>query len=376
MPPPNVGFKKILLSSGSWKIKTIKWIDYFIGSFIACLTKDRKPIGDLTIGQLQRILIIRPGGIGDAVFLIPLLRAIKKKIPSTTVDILCEQRNHQIFLSQTDTHDNLYLYDGLKSFRAVIRNEYDLVMDTEQWHYLSALTAYFLTRHRGESIGFATRKLRSKLFGQRIAYEINTYEMDNFNRLFQPLLLDQNPINNINNCFQIKKDLLEWAAKTIPPTSVAVFVGASIPERRLTSSQSQELIRSILKKNFSVVLLGGRDVQDTGRRLEKEIGDSRLFNFVGKISLEQSAALIKTSKIFIGPDSGLMHLACAVGTPTIGIFGPGNLKKWAPQGDRHTIITENVECSPCTQFGYTIPTCNGSYHCMRNISIAKLISAL
>ena len=90
----------------------------------------------------------------------------------------------------------------------------------------------------------------------------------------------------------------------------------------------------------------------------------------------ESAALIKKSKLFVGPDSGLMHLACAVGTPVIGIFGPGNLKKWEPIGKNHSVITENVECSPCTLFGYTIPTCQGSFHCMRNIKLEKIFSAI
>ena len=79
----------------------------------------------------------------------------------------------------------------------------------------------------------------------------------------------------------------------------------------------------------------------------------------------QSATLIQQSSLFIGPDSGLMHLACAVDVPVIAIFGPGNLAKWGPKGEKHKVITENVPCAPCTRFGYTVPTCKGSYHCMK-----------
>jgi len=106
------------------------------------------------------------------------------------------------------------------------------------------------------------------------------------------------------------------------------------------------------------------------------LNDNRILNYVGKIPLEKSAALIKQSKLFIGPDSGLMHLACAVGTPVIAIFGPGNLQKWRPLGERHAIITENMECSPCTQFGYTVPTCKKSFQCMRNLNLDKIFVQL
>ena len=136
------------------------------------------------------------------------------------------------------------------------------------------------------------------------------------------------------------------------------------------------MIKYILNKGYRAVLLGGNDVREIGNRIQRDFPEDQIMNFAGKISLIESAALIKKSKIFIGPDSGLLHLACAVGTPAIGIFGPGNLIKWGPCGSQHTVVTENVECSPCTQFGYTLPTCRGSYKCMRNIKIDNIVSIL
>ena len=371
-----INFLEILHSSGSLKIKIIKLIDYSVGSLIAFLVPAKKTFSLAPNDSLKRVLIIRPGGMGDAIFLIPLLRSVKKRYPSLIIDILCEQRNRQAFVSQPDTHDHLYCYDELKSFSTVLKNKYGLVIDTEQWHYLSALIAYFLTLPSGQTIGFATRALRAKLFHQPTAYRIDAYELENFTKLFRSLLMNQDSVKDINNSFRIKENLLEWALQKIPSQSVSLFVGASIPERRLTLAQSLELIRFILGRNFSVILLGGNDVLATGKELKEKISDPRLLNFVGKISLEQSAALIKTSKLFIGTDSGLMHLACAVGTPTIAIFGPGNLNKWSPQGTQHTVITENAPCSPCTHYGYTLPTCNGSYFCMRDIKIKYIVEKI
>jgi ADP-heptose:LPS heptosyltransferase len=66
-------------------------------------------------------------------------------------------------------------------------------------------------------------------------------------------------------------------------------------------------------------------------------------------------------------------VACAVGTPVVAVFGPGHLKKWQPQGQRHSIITNNVACAPCTAYGYTVPTCHGTFHCMRGINMSERI---
>lgn len=355
------------------RIKILKLLDCVLGSFIALMVKgkeaqsvDRKASGS--------ILIIRPGGIGDAVFLLPFLRALRQGPTPPRVDILCEKRNKQIFESQGKFLDAVHCYDSLNSFCGLLRNSYDVIIDSEQWHYSSGLISYFLNHQH--SVGFATRPLRAKLFDCPVGYEMDAYEIENFRKLFSRVLPDSQAIQDINDCFAIEESVAQWAEATIPAHSVSIFLGASIVPRRLNRNQGLELIRYVLRKNYHVVLLGGTDVGAQAEAIARQTGDARLFNFAGKLSLIQSAALIKRSKVFVGPDSGLMHLACAVGTPVIGIFGPGNLKKWAPRGKDHVVITENVECSPCTRFGYTVPTCRGRYMCMREINIKKIFLAI
>jgi len=354
---------------GSPKIKIIKLLDLMVGSFIARLVPGRKD-QQRDPRFIQRILIIRPGGMGDAVFLIPFLRSFKEHYPALLIDVLCEKRNQEVFRSQEHLVNKVYRYDSLRSFLGLWRNKFDVIIDTEQWHILSALVAYFLFfKH---TIGFATRPLRAKLFTERIGYDPEAYELKNFQKLFQGILPKASQIEDIEGCFSIDAETLTWAQNTVRPQSVSVFLGASIAIRRLNQSQSLELVRFILQKNFYVILLGGRDVLRAAAEIEKEISDERVKNFIGKTSLMESAALIKHSKAFVGPDSGLMHLACAVGTPVVAIFGPGNFKKWGPQGSKHKVVTENVECSPCTRFGYTVPTCNGTYFCMGDIKIKSI----
>jgi len=361
-----IGLYAILKSSGSPKIKFIKSLDYIIGSVMAFLLPPKQSQEYKQEG-IDKILIIRPGGIGDAVFLLPIIKHIHAKNPKLIIDILCEKRNAEIFSSQVYLNLNVYKYDDLKELFSVFKNQYDAVIDTEQWHYLSAITAYFLKPKI--SSGFATRERRTKLYNYRVNYEMNGYELDNLKNLFKFLFPELDAIKDINACYTLPEKSLHWAQQQSVFRGVSLFLGASIPERRLTEKQSLSLIKDLLAKNMTIILLGGRDVQRDSEAIVNKVNSRRLKNFVGRISLVQSAALIKQSQLFIGPDSGLMHLACAVGTPVVAIFGPGNLKKWEPKGKKHSIITENVECSPCTHFGYTIPTCRGSYHCMRNINI-------
>ena len=65
------------------------------------------------------------------------------------------------------------------------------------------------------------------------------------------------------------------------------------------------------------------------------------------LSLGQVAALLKQSTVYLGNDSGITHLAAAVGVRTVALFGPSAMRQWAPRGERVTVLSRNVECSPC-----------------------------
>ncbi|MDE2223061.1 MAG: glycosyltransferase family 9 protein [Candidatus Omnitrophica bacterium] len=358
-----VSLTDVFRSIAPFRLKLFKAFDHLGGQALAFVLP-KQPHRTFN-GAAKKILIIRPGGIGDAVFLLPILKALKGR--GLVMDILCESRNAQVFTSQAHLLNRIYLYD--KGFFGVFANTYDAVIDTEQWHFLSAIAGYFIKT--GYRTGFATRVLRAKLFNGQVDYGENDYELSNFQKLFNSFY-DGDKVNDINNCFEVPEPMKEWAQKQIQGNYVTLFLGGSIALRRLNEEQVLDLVDHYLKNNFSIAFLGGKDVEDFAQKMTVRIDSRRIFNYAGRLSLMQSAALIQQARKFIGPDSGLMHLACAVGTPVAAIFGPGNLAKWGPRGSRHKVITLDVPCAPCTRFGYTLPTCNGSYHCVRNINIAKM----
>jgi ADP-heptose:LPS heptosyltransferase len=86
--------------------------------------------------------------------------------------------------------------------------------------------------------------------------------------------------------------------------------------------------------------------------VEEERGGLELlvdrFPVAHNLSLAQVAALLARSHLYLGNDSGITHLAAAVGVRTIALFGPSDLHQWAPRGDRVTVLRRTVACSPCT----------------------------
>jgi heptosyltransferase-3 len=74
-------------------------------------------------------------------------------------------------------------------------------------------------------------------------------------------------------------------------------------------------------------------------------------NLAGKTSLGELAALLKHSFLHIGVDSGAPHIAAAVGTPTVTLYGPSDWREWSPAGVRHRVVTPAVDCAPCLRKG-------------------------
>jgi heptosyltransferase-3 len=80
-----------------------------------------------------------------------------------------------------------------------------------------------------------------------------------------------------------------------------------------------------------------------------------VYNLAGKTTLAELAGTLSLSSLHLGVDSAAPHIAAAVGTPTLTIYGPSDWRDWAPVGDQHRVIVSNMDCVPCYKKG-----CNGS----------------
>jgi len=94
---------------------------------------------------------------------------------------------------------------------------------------------------------------------------------------------------------------------------------------------------------------------------------------VGDLRLSQAAALISRSAVYLGNDSGVSHLAAAVGVPTIALFGPSDPRQWAPRGGRVTVISRHIHCSPCST---SIMKCCPHRACLSELSPEEVIDVM
>lgn len=348
------------------RIALIKLFDRTAGGpLIRVLT--RLPVAP--VQQPKNLLIIRPGGMGDAVLLIPALRAFKQAHPDARITILAEQRNAAVF-GLTDAVSNVLLYHKPAELVAALKGRYDAVIDTEQWHRLSAVVARLV--RAPVSIGFGTNE-RKKMFSHPVAYSHSDHETDSFFRLLEPLGLAMPRLVNVP-FLTVPTEAASRRQELLTPLSgapyIVLFPGATIPEKRWPVEKYHELAAHLHSREISIVTVGGRGEVDDAAQIA-----ARGVNIAGRTTLAETAAIIEKAQAVITGDSGLLHVAYGLGTPTVSLFGPSNVAKWAPRGERHLVLHHNLPCSPCSRFGYT-PHCPSDTACMTAITVDEVAAAV
>ncbi|MFZ5773924.1 MAG: glycosyltransferase family 9 protein [Thermodesulfobacteriota bacterium] len=133
------------------------------------------------------------------------------------------------------------------------------------------------------------------------------------------------------------------------------------------------LIRWLLAERCATVLVtGGPAEQARAEAIARECG-SGCHNLAGRTSLSLYAALLQQCRLFIGVDSAGLHIAAAVGTPTVSLFGPSSAVSWAPVGPGHRVVQKDFPCLPCREKG-----CGNSEksRCLDELSVAEVTAAV
>lgn len=359
----------------NWKIEGLKRLDAVLGNISCAASKLMVSPRKYGSGESRKILVIRPGGIGDAVLLYPALAALRNHYRDYTIDVLAEKRNSGVFAG-CPYIDNLLLYDRdpRVTLLGVIRGGYDIVIDTEQWHRMTSALTY-MTR-APERVGFATNE-RAELYSRRVRYSHDDYEAVSFLNLVSALTGEKYEFDETKPFLPIATGLNGGLSAALSDFKagkravLGIFTGATVPERRWGVNKFAALAGELSREDIGIVLLGGGQEKRDAEAFSRTREDGFVLDLIGKTPLRETASVISGLDLFISGDTGLMHIAYGAGTPTVSLFGAGIQEKWAPRGDDHIVINRNVPCSPCTKFGYT-PSCPYGVRCLAEIGVEEV----
>lgn len=336
---------------------------------------------------MQKILIIRAGMLGDVLMSTPLVSSIRKRHSKAEIHYLVGEWSKSALQGNKDidrlvTFDDSIIFERrffkvLGLIKRLRKERFDLCIVLDK-SYLWNIFA-FLTGSKTR-IGF-NRGWEGFLNNKNVDFDGSKYELDYYIELAR--LMGIKPDNDIK-LIPSKSDekFAESAIKKyhlknkiligIAPGG-ARNPGQEMAVKRWPKERYSELINKLSKnKQIAVILFGGKeDISLAGDIINKAKGS--IINLTGKSTIPESAALIKRCRLFITHDSGLMHLAAAVKTPVIALFGPTPSIRFAPKGS--VVIKSHLKCSPCYDMYGNYKKCEKA-KCMESITVNEVESAI
>jgi heptosyltransferase-2 len=368
----------------SWLLKTT---DFLLGplicTFIAallCIRGKSKSPANWSPSSAQRILIIRPGGIGDMILMLPTISAIAKHFPDAEIDIVCEQRNMSV-ISLSNIKARCLPYDKSPAslLLHLMKSRYDIALDGEQFHHFSAVFAAISGAQA--RIGFNINPRRNGLYTHLTPYSPDGFEGEQFLRLLAPMELTTPVFSpaalRVTDAAPVLGTDIHKRITDFQGTKKLAIVhgGASVRRKLWPADKMAGLIDELSGTDeMAVIVLGGKgDAARTASIADTLKSPDGALILTDKLNLKQCAALLSMASIFVGPDSGLLHLAVACQTPSVAIFGPSDHMKWSYKESHHAVVRKDIPCAPCFIFGYSKPCRH--YECIEGITVEDVTKA-
>ncbi len=276
---------------------------------------------------VKKILFIGLSNVGDVIMTTPVLRALHAKFPNARFDIVADKRSMNLY-GNYPLLNKLYLKDKNKPLRGVPallselwKNSYDIIVDVR-----SDGLAYLLRGKKKYTKYFA------KSYGPHAVEEIMGVIHDLHRD--QPIPETEIWLSDENQDYAVKQLCVFDNKEKLLSLSVG---DSRKPEKTLATENFIKLLRTHTNDFSGVVFLGNDFEAEVTQEVCKEI-ELPYINTLGN-SLLGAAALIEKTCLYIGPDSGLGHIAGAVKTPTISFFSLMDPARFRPWGDKATCIS-------------------------------------
>ncbi len=320
----------------------------------------------------MKFLIVKMSALGDVVQSLPVAVAIKSQLPGAQVDWIVEKpsapllRDHPALdrVLVSPRHDmfgeNGKLISPVRQFIHQLRQvRYDVVLDLHQL----MKSAIFVALSRGAcKVGWRGGKepLAALPLSERLPpYDIERHALDRYLDILEPLGLMRpaRPDYGLapDEPAQQAAQRLEAEVPGQGPL-VLLHPVAKWESKLWPLAHWVELARGLVGQGVRLALTGApEDREVTGAIAGTLAGE--VLDLAGRTDLPQLAALITRARIMVCTDTGVMHLAAAMGTPVVALFGPTAPWRTGPYGPGHTVLRLGLPCSPCFQRQCGNPRC-------------------
>lgn len=328
-----------------------------------------------------KILILRFGSLGDLILMSPLIRTLRDELPNSEIHVACKARYMDIF-TENRYIDRVYMLHAggvLELCRLLMRlrgERYDTVIDAHNvirsrllFHCLPAARKITLEKEHAKKLLFIRGKLNryGSVVSQRerylsLAAALGLAVRERTTELSISAIADERV-----------SELLVGAGIAGKPI-VAVAPGARWETKRWPVKYFIELIRELSTRGLGVVIIGGDAETTLGSELSGRCPGA--FDATGSLSILETGAMLKRCECLVTNDSAPLHIAEAVGTPVVALFGP-TVREFGyyPHLPNSVAVEIDLGCRPCSRNGAR-PCPLGTKECLVAIPPSRVLRAV
>lgn len=273
----------------------------------------------------RHILVITLSNIGDAVMTTPVLETLHRRYPQAMIDLVTDRRSSEVFThcpyrGRIVFKEKRAGWRGtLKLVRELRRMRYDLIVD------LRTDGLAYLLRARRRLTKWQRRPHGPHAVAQHMGVIATLGGLD-----IPPTRIWLTP--------ELERDAAQRLRSLPGGRWLALGPGANWAPKIWPAERFRTLITQLRDAFDGIILLGGPDDTERCREVARDCPLPHV-DLAGRTGLLEAAAVLARATVFVGNDSGLGHLAAAVGTPTLTLFGPGEPQRYHPWGARARWLT-------------------------------------
>ncbi len=358
--------------------KTLTEYSTLLLSFLINKILYRKPPAP----DVKKILIIKLDHIGDVLLATPVITNLKLCYPQAHIAMLVGSWSKSIIESNPYL-DEIFCYDAPffcrngkpASFKGAVkllirlrREQFDLLVELRG----NLLTLILAASKGGKCrLDRATQRIESKLFNLTLSEHEVEINLD-------ALRYANTPVKSHRTLFCVPQECQIWAKTFLKEISIleskpiiAIHPTSPVLIKRWPLERFAELADILIKKFDAQILFLGLASEGEIIAEIQSLMKVKSFNIAGRTNLQQLAGVLQSCQLYIGNDSGPMHLAATVGMPVIGLFGPSSPQRFGPHGS-NCIAIRKTDCPPCMKESCKL----GGGGCITEITVEDVISFL
>jgi heptosyltransferase II len=335
----------------------------------------------------DKILIVQTAFPGDVVLTFPLVQVLRMEYPSAQIDMIVIPQTANL-TSGHPAISNIIIYDkkgkesGYSGFISKVNQLKAVQYDVAFLPHRSFRSALLATLSKIPiRIGFDKSKAKI-LYSKKIHYNKVAHEIDRNISLIEGI--DLKPVHkelpHLYPSFHDKKKIgLFLSENNIQHANslIGIAPGSVWMTKRWLEERYIELTERLSAKGYHVLLIGGQQDAELCKRIQSAVPSKHIYNSAGKFSLLQSAELISRCSLIVTNDSAPYHLALAMRTRAVAIFGPTTPDYgFGPYDEIQSVVeTSGLSCKPCSiHGGNKCPT--GTFDCMKQVSSERVLQEI